>query len=145
MIDNINSLFHKKHDHTFQSVFKFFVIGCRDELPEKMTSNRKCKSLEKSCSNLTNKCRSKLSSALGSSRKARKCKTALGSDKNKKVQSYCKLACNNCGRLIEWFNNLLSFVRFYHLWSIIRSKLSFHKFICAFLVNMLCNHHFYCL
>ena len=73
-----------------------------NKLPGKMISNKYCKNLKMSCSNLKNKCTSNLGSALGSSNRAKQCKNALGSAKTKKVQSYCKLACKKCGKLIAY-------------------------------------------
>ena len=95
--------YHQRQIHTFDYNSETFVTGCKDRLPAKMRSDNNCKALEKTCSNLKNKCTSKLGSALGSSKlwRVRKCKTALGNDKDKKVQRFCKLACKKCGKLIE--------------------------------------------
>ena len=71
--------------------------GCKDALPGKMTSNSNCKKLKQTCTKLKSKCSKSLASALGSSSNANKCKTALGSAKNKKVNEYCKITCNKCG------------------------------------------------
>ena len=97
-------LYHQCQNHTFQYISETFVIGCKNKLPGKMISDNNCKALEKTCSNLKNKCTSKLGSALGSSQPWRvsKCKTALGNAQNKKVQSFCKIACKKCGKLIAY-------------------------------------------
>ena len=96
----------QQQNHTFHCIFETYVIGCKNELPAKMKSESSCKNLKKSCSNLKNECTSKLGSALGSSERAKRCRTALGSAKNRKVQSFCKIACNKCGKLIEYLIRL---------------------------------------
>ena len=63
-----------------------------------MSSNNKCKKLKQACWKLASKCSSKLGNALGSSNNAKSCKTALGNDANKKVNTFCKIKCNKCGK-----------------------------------------------
>ena len=80
------------------------IATCKDELPTKMASNKNCKKLKKTCPALRRKCRKALGSTLGSSKTAKRCKTALGSAQNSKVRSYCKKTCNyECGKT-SFFN-----------------------------------------
>ena len=74
-------------------------LGCKDQLPSKMTSDSNCKKLKKTCAKLKSKCSSKLGSAIGTSSTAKKCKNKLGSNANKKVRDFCKITCNQCGKL----------------------------------------------
>merc|ERR1712062_331778 len=68
-----------------------------------MTTNNFCKKLKRTCSNLKNKCTSKLGLALGRFTNATKCKRALGSNANKKVSSFCKKRCGLCDSLGRWY------------------------------------------
>ena len=63
-----------------------------------MTGNNNCKNLKITCSKMKSKCSLKLANVFGSSKNARKCKTALGNQKNAKVNTYCKKTCNKCGK-----------------------------------------------
>jgi len=83
----------RRYDHYYWNDGR---ASCKDSLPSKMTSNSNCKKLKKTCSNLKNKCSSKLGTAIGSSTTAKKCKSALGSNANKKVREFCKIRCSQC-------------------------------------------------
>ena len=80
-----------------------------------MSSNNKCKKLKQACWKLASKCSSKLGNALGSSNNAKSCKTALGSDANKKVNTFCKIKCNKCGnksyKLNRFVNNNMQVIK----------------------------------
>ena len=79
-----------------------FSIGCKDKLPDKMSSDKSCKNLgNNSCDNLSGNCKQKLGDAIGSTPNATKCKTALGNDAKKKVEKFCKVTCDECGKLIS--------------------------------------------
>jgi len=71
--------------------------GCKDKLPDKMSSDKSCKNLgNNSCDNLSGNCKQKLGDAIGSTPNATKCKTALGNDAKKKVEKFCKVTCDEC-------------------------------------------------
>ena len=78
----------------------YFTIGCKDRLPIKMNTDKNCKRLNKTCSNLKYVCYLRLGSAIGISDYAYKCRYALGYRKNKKVEDFCKKSCHKCGKFI---------------------------------------------
>ena len=78
----------------------YLIVSCEDVLPATMISDRNCKKMRKTCSELKSECSKSLDFALGSSARARKCKKALKLAKNKKVRNYCKKTCNHqCGKI----------------------------------------------
>ena len=84
----------------------FNIVPCKDDLPTKMTSDKNCKKLRKPCPKLKSHCTKTLGSALGSSAKAKKCRTALKRAKNSKVRNYCQKTCNyQCGKIAISFVN----------------------------------------
>ena len=77
-----------------------FHIGCADNLPYRMYTDKNCKRLYKTCFQLQLSCSYTLGSALGYSHNARECKEALGYKKYTLVKDFCRRSCNMCGKFI---------------------------------------------
>ena len=74
--------------------------GCEDRLPSVMKKNSACKRFKLTCKKLRNRCTTLLGHAIGSSKKAKKCKAALKGKVNIRVKSFCTYTCKTCGKLI---------------------------------------------
>ena len=86
-------------------IFKFQNIGhlwqratCKNRLPKKMRKNKNCKKLKLNCEKLKDKCDETLGTALGNSKKAKKCRKALKNKAKRKVNDFCELTCKRCGK-----------------------------------------------
>ena len=75
--------------------------GCKDALPNKMNTNPSCKELNRNCPDIAKCgcCADTLGNALGYSNNVKKCKSALGTNANKIVKSFCKISCRQCGKI----------------------------------------------
>ena len=74
-----------------------------------MKTNENCKKLNLTCWKLKGKCSKKLNVAIGNSKPAKKCKTNLKDNGNKKVDSFCALQCKICNKILfVHFNEFIS-------------------------------------